>query len=225
MASRKKIYYPDHQITKDLYTKGGEWMTTDGTEYFGPYHTYTTGEVFTFPDWDEKFSQKLIPLRVTAEEADKYRRARFGITDPTTGEMEYVRSALDVKRYESPRHRIIEPTQDDFKKGHFTRYVVGKRNDADYPLREITANEATMYNSATGGINSFLYKVVEVEWKLTGPERDILNPDGSIKTPGVFDTNRRSVFSADGEMRGVSNLLRDVRQYTIYEPKPTSDNQ
>jgi hypothetical protein len=57
---RMKIYYPDMQIDKNLYTKGGEWMTADDkVEYKGYYHKYTTGEVYTRKDWDPVYSRKL----------------------------------------------------------------------------------------------------------------------------------------------------------------------
>ena len=45
--SRRKIYYPEGQIQKGLYTEGLEWMLEDGTEYIGDYHKYITGEVYT----------------------------------------------------------------------------------------------------------------------------------------------------------------------------------
>ena len=43
---RNRLHYTPNQITLNLYTTGSQWMTDDGVEFIGPYHTYTTGEIF-----------------------------------------------------------------------------------------------------------------------------------------------------------------------------------
>ena len=73
MESRRKLYYPDNQIEKNLYTKGKEWMTLeDWKEYIGPYHRYVTGEVFTEGDWNQFASKKLVRYRNRSESYFKY---------------------------------------------------------------------------------------------------------------------------------------------------------
>ena len=64
MNYRKKIYYPDSQIQKKLYTQGKEWMELENWgEYRGYYHKYITGEVFTESEWNPKTSKKLVPYK------------------------------------------------------------------------------------------------------------------------------------------------------------------
>jgi hypothetical protein len=61
---RKKIYYSDDQIVKNLFTNGGEFSILDDfSEYVGFYHRYTTGEVFTEPEWNPLKSRRLIRFR------------------------------------------------------------------------------------------------------------------------------------------------------------------
>lgn len=53
MATRKKIYYGETEIKRDLYTNGLVLMTAETWEnYVGPYHYYeSTGEIFSEFDW------------------------------------------------------------------------------------------------------------------------------------------------------------------------------
>lgn len=222
MASRLKIYYPESQIRKGRYTRGGEWMLEDGTEYVGAYHSYITGEVFTMPEWNERASMKLIPLRPVGDEHDAYRKALMGYKDPSTGEVKIIDTEWDVRRYKAPKHKVVTPEQSDYERGYYIRYIVGKRNDASYPLREVAMSDVETYDSAGTGINKFLFKLIEVKWKLTGPEYDVIE-NGSIRMAGVVDTNRRTVFSKNQELFGVSDFLRNLREHTIYASAITGD--
>ena len=72
MVKRKKIYYPDSQIEKNLFTEGKEWMyLKDWKEYRGFYHKYTNGEVFTEREWDPNRSEVLVPYK---QKSDSYFR-------------------------------------------------------------------------------------------------------------------------------------------------------
>ena len=68
MSFRKKIYYPDAQIEKNLYTRGKEWMFIDSwQEYIGYYHRYSNGEVYTEREWDPKRSRRLVVYKENPE--------------------------------------------------------------------------------------------------------------------------------------------------------------
>jgi hypothetical protein len=69
--SRRRIYYPEGKIQKGLYTIGKQWMTEDGKEYIGGYHTYTTGEVFTQASYVRDVSKKLIPYKDVSQQSVK----------------------------------------------------------------------------------------------------------------------------------------------------------
>ncbi len=73
MAYRKKLYYPENQIQRNLFTKGQEWMTLDDwKEYQGFYHKYATGEVFTEKDWDPIRSKVLVKYKKKEDAYFKY---------------------------------------------------------------------------------------------------------------------------------------------------------
>ena len=73
MNYRNKLYYPDSQIEKNLYTQGKEWMILeDWKEHRGYYHKYITGETFTGPEWNAKTSKKLVRYRPRDEMYFKY---------------------------------------------------------------------------------------------------------------------------------------------------------
>jgi hypothetical protein len=58
---RLKLYYPENQIVRNLYTNGNQYMLETGVVYVGFYHRYSTGEVYTESGWNEFQSKKLIP--------------------------------------------------------------------------------------------------------------------------------------------------------------------
>jgi len=106
-TTRKKIYYPEGQIQKGLYTEGREWMLEDGTEYIGDYHKYITGEVFTKSSFIKNVSQLLIPFidmsvkdlkqkfdydTLIEEPTRKFVPAVYGITLPTQKDYDKLRT-------------------------------------------------------------------------------------------------------------------------------------
>lgn len=46
MARISKPYFNLHQIQKGLYSAGGEFVLSDGSEYIGAYHILPTSQKF-----------------------------------------------------------------------------------------------------------------------------------------------------------------------------------
>ena len=70
---RMKLYYPESQIVKNLFTKGGEFMLLSNFDpYVGFYHRYSTGEVFTEHEWNPLKSERLIRYRALSDSKKKY---------------------------------------------------------------------------------------------------------------------------------------------------------
>ena len=76
MSRRIKIRYTIDEITNDLYTSGGEYMTIDNQEYVGLYHTYSTGEIFSLSKWNARKSIKLIPYKELSESEKQYQKLK-----------------------------------------------------------------------------------------------------------------------------------------------------
>ena len=74
--NRLRLHYTPNQITKALYTTGSEWQTETGIEYIGPYHTYTTGEIYSEPEWNSQKSIKLMPILRESKPVAAYKQLK-----------------------------------------------------------------------------------------------------------------------------------------------------
>lgn len=203
MFIRPKIYYPKSKIINNLYTKGKEWMFEDGTEYIGFYHKYLDGLVLTEPEFSTVRSKKLIPYSEIArqEAALAYNTAKP--PEKTT--------------YVSPTNVYSLPTLEDYKEGTYKRYFIYRRNlrDIFYDCYEVNEFQYKSWKTPNTGINEKLYNAFIIEWKITGPLRDIVI-DGQIKEFGVYDTNRRLVLLNNRQFPQITKLLTDFIEYSIY---------
>ena len=144
MDKRKKVYYPDAQIQKGLYTNGKEYMFTNGIEYIGDYHKYTTGEVFTKSTFLRGVSKRLISYidLSIADTSAKFKYDSLNKFDATFNFAIYGKSI---------------PLELDYGNGYFLRYFV-KRHFNDI-VTEVTKD---VYSTLTDKF----YQKVEVRWKL-----------------------------------------------------------
>jgi len=184
--ARKKIYYPEGQIQKGLYTNGKEWMLEDGTEYVGDYHTYYSGEVYTRSSYLRNVSKKLIPYINLSEESKK-----------TTFEYDLLKKA-SPEPFTFSEYSKIPPTEKDYTNGFFFRYFA-KRHFSNI-ISEVDSN--TFSN-----LKDEYYVSVKLPWKLTGPRNDINTESG------VYDTNQRLVLLAEKDITGIRNYVTDYTEY------------
>lgn len=188
MAKRKKVYYPEGQIQKGLYTNGGEWMLEDGTEYVGDYHRYSTGEVFTRGYYIRDVSDKLIPYidlqNVSKKDTFQYDKLKSSEID-----------TISEVSFKKP-----QPTDADYGNGYFFRYFV-KRHFQKI-ITEVDRD--TFLN-----VPDNFYVKTQLVWKLRGP----LNDTDSEK--GVFDTNKRLVALSEKDVEGLTNYITDYIEYAI----------
>ena len=141
---RKKVYYSDQEIIKNLYTTGKEWMLSDYTEYIGQYHRYTTGEVYTHPEWDKNKSVRLIKFQELPETVKIYKSIKSVKTNYNTTIQSW--------------NPVI--TSADKKTGSITRFFI-KRYDND-SITEI--NSDTFNKWMLKQIDQNIYQAVSIEW-------------------------------------------------------------
>lgn len=217
MTGRKRAYYAENQIEKNLFTRGKEWMTLDDwQEYVGPYHKYSTGEVFTEIHWIPNVSKKLTAYRNRTKMYFKY-------TDLTefvnvNGQKYKLLSSSDTNmgNLRSPVYSKLPPTQEDYTKGYMKRYFAYKRNEINTIFFEIDATQVDSYSNKFGGTNHILYGLLEIKWKLTGPEFDEY-VNGILMKSGVVDTNSRIIEENSKKFRIFSSVLSNPREFTIYD--------
>lgn len=202
MFTRPRIYYPESHIKTNLYTNGKEWMLEDGTEYIGFYHKYIDGLVLTEPYYNKYKCNKLVPY-----------------TDPSALPVNVYNKLKQVKpaNTTSPIYYHGTPTLDDYSSGFFKRFFVYRRNYSDLFLDfyEVDEEQYKSWKKVNKGISEILYDGFTINWKLTGPERDIRKDDRIIEF-GVRDTNYRLVELCDKQYPATSKILTDYTEYSIY---------
>lgn len=220
---RKKIYYPDDQIVKNLFTNGREFsLLNDFSEYVGFYHRYTTGEVFTEPEWNPLKSQRLIRFRKLQEQQKRYYDIKLfhkPYADKPNVRRKKSNNTDEYFRYSAPRPIKRKLTQKEIDEGSTYRYFVTKRNERDRVFFEISTTQAQDYYRRGEGINEFLYELITIPWKVDGPEYDLYQ-NGIFKMPGVIDSNLRIIDRYSQTFRLLRQLVRNPRELTVYENVP-----
>lgn len=218
MALRAKIYYSENQITRNLFANEKEFMTLESwEEYIGFYHRYTTGEVFSEPDWDPVRSKRLIRYKDRTETYFRYLDLKqFTVVK---GEKKKIMQggSHQLYKYKAPRavRRVINDSE--LKDGKMRRFFISKRNEPNRVFFEIDSSQTAGYGSDEMGINKYLYELIEVPWKIVGPEYDVFNKDGLLIKPGVVDTNLRIVERYSIKSRILPTLLNNPREFSIYD--------
>jgi hypothetical protein len=221
---RKKIYYPDDQIVKNLFTNGGEFSILDDfSEYVGFYHRYTTGEVFTEPEWNPLKSRRLIRYRKLQEQQKRYYDIKLfnkSYVNRPNVKRKKSNNTDEYFRYSAPRPAKRQLTQKEIDEGKTYRYFVTKRNERERVFFEISTIQAQDYYRRGEGINEFLYELITIPWKVDGPEYDIYE-NGILKMSGVIDSNLRIVDRYADTFRLLKQIVRNPRELTVYENVPS----
>jgi hypothetical protein len=215
MAFRKKIYYPDSQIEKNLYTRGKEWMFLDDwKEYVGYYHKYSNGEVYTEREWDSMRSKRLV---VYKENPNSYFRY-LDLKNYTEyrGEKYEIIGSEKIYSYVAPRAVKVVPSMTDTENGFMNRYFVYKRNEPNRIMYEVDEPQIKDFDKLNAGINHNLYGYITIPWKLTGPEFDVI-ANGITKTTGVASTNQRIIDRFSKKFPILNRLLNNPREHSIYD--------
>jgi hypothetical protein len=215
MAKRKKIYYPDSQIQKNLFTEGKQWMyLKDWKEYIGYYHTYTNGEVFTEREWDPNRSEVLVPFRERKESYFTYLNIKqYALFQ---GEKQEIYGTQKFYSYIAPRAVKRLPTDIETENGYMERIFVYKRNERNRVMMEVDPKQIENFGKDNTGINQYLYGYIKIPWRLDGPERDVYEGT-TLKTPGVIDTNQRIIERYSKNFPILRSILTNPREHTKYD--------
>jgi hypothetical protein len=187
---RKRLHYTPNQITTNLYTSGSEWMTLDGTEYIGLYHTYTTNETFTQAMWDLQKSKQLVPYVVKNSLVDQFKKLKTVET-----------------KFNQPKTHIPIINQQDRMNGSITRYFLKKINEQN--IIEIDAEQFD--DAASGKIDNNLYTTTKVEWSITGPLENSYGNGTTIL--GVKTKNYKAIVDAEKLLPGIITKLTNLIEY------------
>lgn len=215
---RSRTYYPENFVTKNLFTSGKEFMLIkDWTEYIGSYHQYITGEIYTESEWNPLKSIRLVKYKERSKSYFKYIEMKQYKKNTDGSRKLNLNPFAKYDAYTKPQPIIRTPTSDEFKAGSMTRHFAYKRNEPGVFFVEIGPNQKIDYFRDGAGINKYLYDILDVPWKLNGPEYDTFNDRGILVSPGVVDTNKRIILRISKKLPIFVKIVTDPRQFTIYD--------
>lgn len=187
---RRRLYYTDTQITKNLYTLGLEWQTTDGKEYIGPYHTYVTGEVYSESEWNESKSKQLVKFKSTNQNVVRYRELK----------------SIDVN-FETVQPTVVQITNQDRQNGFITRYIAKKYNET----KIIETDKVQFDKWLENKIDQNIWQIISIYWKITGPLTS--QTKNGVTVTGVQESNTKTITELETIMPGISSFLKNPTQY------------
>lgn len=188
--ARLKSYYTTDEITNDLYTFGKDFMTRGDVEYVGPYHRYSTGELYTEFKWNPKISVPLMPYRDLSQPVVLYQKLKNFILP----KQHPTQIPCTINKY-------------DIARGYVTRYFIGKTNQL-----EVLEIDLAQYNNwFTGRIDRVLYNAVSIEWSISGTLNDaVVN---GITIPGVITRNRNIINTATESIPAIKSKLTNLTEF------------
>jgi hypothetical protein len=199
-------------IVETGYTQGYEYSTPSGKSYKGYYHKdiqgrYWAGEMHT------NASFILTPLDIPKLSSNnnfiaKYNRISANYTKKYTED-------LDTPLL---KHQLNIPTDDDYSKGYFTRYVAQLKSAKNLVMNIIEINKPTFEQSSKDIKMLHAYKLAAFNWKLTGNKDDVF--EGNIRIEaGIYDANLRSLQDVEKVIPGISLFITDPLQYALFSFK------
>ena len=136
------------------YTKGQEYTTIDGREYIGEYHLRRDGKAYTGPTPTTNTNTiQLLPYYSSNNNYtyDRLLQFNYPIKDHT----------LPI-----PYEYAVRDEDGVYAQGFDTRHFVQKIGIGTYAI-EISSQQRDRYGSRLG-IDNAIYKVVDIQWQLTG---------------------------------------------------------
>ena len=152
-------YYPKSEVETGFYAAPGEYVLADGSPYIGIYciagGLKITG---TFPNAKSNFL---------------YPAGTYHLKDTNITYFNLTSKAYD--KHVAPEFYIANPTEDDYKYSKFTRYAAQKINQPDYIIEISKVQFETANGRNKPGINTTLYKVIDIPWVLVGKDAAMYN--------------------------------------------------
>ena len=94
------------------------------------------------------------------------------------------------KKLRSPNYYRPRPTDKDYDRTVITRYFI--KNDHNKDIFEVNKKSYKYYSKKDNPIKN-MYSTISFDWKIYGPEFDLVGDDDTILATGVFETNKRTL--------------------------------
>ena len=199
-------YYPKSQIKSNLYTNGGEYLLSSTREvYIGYYYEISTGQKYTGKtpqDGNNILLEPFISLEDSIVTTLQPNKLRY-ITELGTSYSNLRGVTSENAFSEIPSPSITLPTPQDYENGKMVRYFAKKTNELRY--LEISKQTFQLLNSRDNRILWSLYEPVQIQWIISGFEKQQVNDYNTII---VRDIERKKKWN------GFSKFLKE--DYTKY---------
>jgi hypothetical protein len=169
------MYYPKSEILKVDYTSGSEFLIKSSKKFYvGYYYATNDGKYFSGQEYNSTTVELVKPFNK-------------------------VPSRNESSNYE---FHYAMPTDSDYEKGFFIRYVIKRVNSGLETIKEISSEE---YKSA---LLNPLYSAKSFNWKLTGPL--YTTPED---VPGIVNTNQKTLDELEKSIPEVKKYFTNLAQY------------
>lgn len=107
----------------------------------------------------------------------------------------------------TPNTIVPIPTEDDYRLGFIRRYFTQRANDSNGHIFEINASTYSEY------MDSPFWKVVDLKWRLTGPQNITYKSDGNIDDKGIINANKMAIANASQKLKNIGLYLPNLLQF------------
>jgi hypothetical protein len=171
------MYYPKSQITPNLYTNGGEFISTINQEaYTGYYFKISNGKYFTGRNQDDRPNVELVLLEANLPSQNQSTQVQTNYSATVNTIESNNEQYLNITHQDPttvivPTYNPIPPTQLNYQSGEFRRYFCKKTNE--YQYIEINKDTFDKLLAKDSQILWQLYQPFFIDWQLTGDKQQV----------------------------------------------------
>jgi hypothetical protein len=171
------MYYPKSQVKINLYTNGGEFIPSNSNStYRGYYYVTSNGKYFSGKTPNESPSFELFKISSVDSSTTPQSEDNFYLVETRY----YNSKNLPINQTppSPPKQSYPIVTDNDYKLGEFQRYFVKKGNEIKF--LEISLEDYRKYVSRDRDVMFELYTPIQINWILTGEEKQVYQVNQSI---------------------------------------------
>jgi hypothetical protein len=170
------MYYPQSQITTNLYTNGNElFLQSNNNSYTGYYYKTSKGEFFTGKTPQDTPNLKLIPISsLTTSQNNTLNNLQYIVKSQESIDYPLFKNDSVLLPYYSP----VQPTSKDYQIGEFRRYFCKKINELIY--LEINKDIYDKLIKSDPTVAYQYYQPFNVPWQLTGDKEKVFTTNRNI---------------------------------------------
>ena len=190
----RPLYVPKANQGPAEYTAGKTYMTEDGEEYIGLYHTYPNNNVAytgaSFSRKSKKLTTYVATIAGSSTEGGSEQNGRY-----------FELTAKIFNKHIVPVYYYPRPLKADYAKAKFVRSFTCKKNQFE-TIIEIDSKQLSKINKVNKkGLNGDIYKSLELFWTISGPRLD------------VAKANKASIRKASKTIPTIKQYLGDLLEF------------